>query len=132
MREARSYDFVCSCGHKWATVCNHHQAVDQTCPACKSETGVKIDRSEIRSGLAEGRQYVGRQWGASEQVWLEGPRINKKDLPAWRRDIPSLETNAKDQIIFKSDRHQREVFKAMSRGLKDNEARKAQEAPRGN
>lgn len=127
----REYTFSCKCGHKWETVCNHHQAVDQACPSCKSDTGVKIDRSEIQSGLAGGKQYYGREWSKAEQVWLEGPRINKSDLPAWRKSIPSLETNHKDQIVFKSDRHQREVFKAMSQGKRDNEARRAQEASSG-
>lgn len=124
------YTLVCPCGAKTSVECDKHAVWDQKCSEC-GKMDLSIDRSDIKGGVPEGRQYVGRQWLPSEQVWLEGPRINKADLPAWRKSIPSLETNHKDQIIFRSDKHQREVFKAMSQGKRDNEARRAQEASSG-
>lgn len=113
---AQSYKFACKCGHSWEKVCNHHQAVDQACPACKSEAGVSIDRTELRDGVASGRQYVGRKWGEQERVWLEGPTIKHSDLPKWRRDVPGMELNDKGKVVFHSDAHQRSVFKAMKEG----------------
>lgn len=108
------YSLICvACQHHWDTEASHLDVYDVPCPRC-ARTGATIDRGDMKAGIPQGRQYVGREWRGQEGVCVEMPRIAKEDLPAWRQDVPSIQTNERGNVVFRSDQHQRQVYRELA------------------
>lgn len=103
----------CSCSHKWDAFVSQFEVLDQPCPACKV-VNVKVDRSDIHGGCPSGRQYVGREWRGTESVSIAMPEVRPEDRAEWKRDCPSIDFDDKGRVRYRSDAHQRQVYREMN------------------
>lgn len=120
------HDYVLECQgctHSWNAQCSQFEVFDQVCPSCRA-CNSRVSRSNLHGGCPSGRQYVGREWRGAESVSMSLPEVPPESRAQWKQDVPSVEFNERGQVVFRSDAHQRQVYREMGK------FREAMENPR--
>jgi hypothetical protein len=108
-----------ACSHRFKAVVSKFEVFDQACPSCGCCRSCPDLVAIAGFGPPAGKQYVGRQWGATEGASMAMPEITDPASQAnWRRDVPSIEFNDRGQVRFRDDRHQRQVYREMEQARK--------------
>lgn len=102
----------CACGHEHLVICERHEAFDRACPSCQARGDFEIVRPQV---LQDHEKFAPeRRWRGPESTSLEFPLVPPQNLAGWKKDIPSLETNSRGEVVFHSDKHQRQVYREMA------------------
>mgnify|MGYP000913867038 FL=1 len=101
----------CSCAHKWDAFVSQFEVLDQPCPACKV-VNVKVDRSDIHTGNST--FHTPREWRGSESISIAMPEVRPEDRAEWKRDCPSIDFDDRGRVRYRSDAHQRQVYREMN------------------
>jgi hypothetical protein len=102
------------------------------CPKCNVEAwhkktqsaAVGFDCSGCGAVIMGGKQRATPAWGATGGRSLRFA-FNPKTQERWKQDLPSAEVDATGAMVYRSDSHQRKVFKEMAVAKEKYEAKTA-------
>lgn len=102
------YDYQCNCGREFTGFARVAERNAQSCPAC----GSKCECNAFSGSLSSAAAKPSAAWGPKNGRSLSFA-FDPKQPEKWKKDMPSAEVDSTGAMVFRSDSHQRRVFKEM-------------------